>query len=200
MNHELIQSYFNELYSSFSNDIKQITLNTTNELYGELYYYSFVKLLKYLQITEKDHFLDIGSGLGKIVFQVFLTTDAASVTGIEINNNRYIIANKIKDTISRQLPDLFIFNNLNNFRSLNLINGDFLKHDFNHINIIYVCSTVFSLELLNTIAEKINTMQNVKKIISFRKLAKLERFDLTKKIFVHGTWDYTTCYLYCRKK
>lgn len=193
MNHEIIQSYFDKLYSHFENDIKQITCISHNELYGELYYYSVVKLLKYLNITDKDHVLDIGSGVGKIVFQIFMTTKAVSVTGIEINNNRSIIANKIKDIIFKQLPELF-----NPPRYLNLINGDFLNHDFNNISIIYVCSTVFSLELLNAIGKKINTMNNVEKIISFRQLSNLNHFQLTKKIFVHGDWDYAICYLYVK--
>ena len=119
-----------------------------DELYGELYYYSVIKILNYLNITSVDHFLDIGSGLGKIVFQVFLTTQVASVTGIEINNNRSVIANKIKQKIATQLPEIF------NNRNLNLIHGDFLHYDFNNITIIYLCCTVFSTELLSIIQKE----------------------------------------------
>ena len=194
LNNEIIQSYFNQLYSYFDKDIQQTTCTSRNELYGELYYYSVVKLLKYLDITEKDHFLDLGSGFGKIVFQIFLTTKAVSVTGIEINNNRFIVSNKIKEIITKELPKLF-----DNNRTLSLINDDFLQHDFNNITIIYVCSTVFPLELLNVIAEKITTMNHLQKIISFRQLPNLNEFQLTKKIFVHADWDYSTCYLYIRK-
>ncbi len=189
-NNDLIISYFDELYRNFDQGIKLSTVCSRDELYGELYYYSVIKILNYLNITSVDHFLDIGSGLGKIVFQVFLTTQVASVTGIEINNNRSVIANKIKQKIATQLPEIF------NNRNLNLIHGDFLHYDFNNITIIYLCCTVFSTELLSKIIEKINTMDKVKKIISFRLLPNLNNFKLIKKIFVHGDWDYVACYLY----
>lgn len=194
MNHEIIQAYFEKLYSHVDNDIKQVTFTSHNELYGELYYYSVVKLLKYLNITDQDHFLDLGSGVGKVVLQVFMSTKAASATGIEINNNRSIIANKIKNLVQQELPEIFTLK-----KTLNFISGDFLKHNFNNITIIYICSTVFSLELLHAIGEKINTMYNIRQIISFRHLSNLHNFQLTNKIFVHGDWDYAACYLYVRK-
>src|SRR5579862_1245983 len=123
--HELIQTYLEKIYSPFTDKIKQSMFAESNEIYGELYYYSFVKLLKYLKITTKDHFLDIGSGLGKPLLQVFLTTQAASVTGIETNAQRYHIASKVTALVKQQLPDLFCTN-----RELNLIHGDFLKSNF----------------------------------------------------------------------
>ncbi len=189
-NNDLIISYFDELYRNFDQGIKLSTVCSRDELYGELYYYSVIKILNYLNITSVDHFLDIGSGLGKIVFQVFLTTQVASATGIEINNNRSVIANTIERKIATQLPEIF------NNRNLNLIHGDFLYYDFNNITIIYLCCTVFSTELLSKIIDKINTMEQVKKIISFRLLPNLNNFKLIKKIFVHGDWDYVACYLY----
>lgn len=166
-----------------------------NEIYGELHYYSMVKLLHYLDITSKDHFLDLGSGYGKIVFQVLLTTKATSIIGIEINNNRFTIASKIKKIIAEQLPEIF-----NDRKNLQLIHGDFLRQSFNDITIIYVCCTIFSIELLQAIEKKINNMPSVQKIISFKQLPNLNHFILNKKIFVHGDWDYTMCYLYIKKK
>ncbi len=189
--HEMIQTYFDTLYNPLNSEIKQSMFGKPNEIYGELYYYSIVKLLKYLEITEKDHFLDVGSGLGKLVFQIFLTTKAASVTGIEINHQRYSISCKIRDQLKQQLPGIF-----NGSRSLDFLYDDFLNYNFSNINIIYVCSLVFSIDLLNAIGNKINNMNSVKKIVSFRKLSNLNKFKLSKKLFLHGTWDKAACYIY----
>lgn len=207
INHEIIQAYLEQLYSFAYMDLHYLQNNNNlyahqninksysqNEIYGELYYYSMVKLLDHLDITTKDHFLDLGSGCGKIVFQVLLTTSAASIIGIEINNNRFIISSKIKDMITKQLPEIF-----NNNKNLQLIHGDFLKQNFDNITIIYVCCTIFSIELLHAIEKKINNMPNVQKVISFKQLPNLSHFTLKKKIFVHGDWDYAMCYLYIRK-
>ncbi len=192
--HEMIQAYFDSLYGALDFDVREAMFGESNEIYGELYYYSVVKLLNYLKITEKDHFLDIGSGLGRLVFQIFLITNAASVTGIEINNQRYELSEKIKENMQKQLPNMF-----NRNRILEFLRGDFLTHSFDNISIIYVCSTVFSFTLLNSIGEKINCMNNVQKIISLRKIPNLSKFKLGRKLFLQGTWDNSPCYIYTKE-
>ncbi len=192
---EIIQSYFDDIYKPFVAEIKEPISSKLNEIYGELYYYSLEKLLPYLKITENDHFLDIGSGFGKVVFQVFLTTNALSVTGIEINKQRCTISQQVKIKIKQQIPDAF------NNRHLNLWQDDFLEHDFlNPINIIYVCSAIFSLDLLTAMEAKINNMNTVQKVVSFRKLPNLHHFIITQKLFLHTTWDKAACYIYSRSK
>ena len=194
--HPMIQSYFDYCYGYLDRDIKKSMSSSSNEIYGELYYYSVVKLLKYLNLTEKAHFLDIGSGFGKIVFQIFLTTNVSSATGIEINNQRHSIACSAKKIMEDNLPEIF-----NKNRKLYLINNNFLNinlDNLNNITMIYICCAVFSFELLSDIGNKINSMRSVQTVVSFRKLPNLSNFKLTKKIFLHGSWDYAPCYLYRR--
>jgi 16S rRNA A1518/A1519 N6-dimethyltransferase RsmA/KsgA/DIM1 with predicted DNA glycosylase/AP lyase activity len=192
--HELIQSYIEHLTHPFADEIKQTLFSYGNEHYGEIYYYSAVKLLKFLKLSNTDHFLDIGSGLGALLFQVFLTTPVASVTGVEIHTQRYLLSKKIKSLMQQKNPDLFM-----NDKPLDLIHGDFLKHEFDTVSVIYVCSIVFSFELLEALGKKINAMQSVRKIASFRKLPHLIDFKLVKKLHLHCTWDQVACYLYERK-
>lgn len=192
--HEIIQSYLTSLYKKFSNEINDSMLSSENEIYGELHYYSVVKLLGYLDISESDHFLDLGFGLGKLLFQVILTTKAQRITGIEINKNRFNLVSNLFTIMQNQLPDCFLNKNIA------LLEGDFLKFNFYPISIVYVCSTVFSFILLSTISNKINEMPSVQKIISFRKLPGLSNFKLTRKLFLHGSWDHAVCYFYSRKE
>jgi 16S rRNA A1518/A1519 N6-dimethyltransferase RsmA/KsgA/DIM1 with predicted DNA glycosylase/AP lyase activity len=192
----MVQSYFDRLYQPFAEDIHFAKTFGNNETYGEIYYYSAAKLFRYLQITEKDHFLDIGSGLGKVVFQAFFTTEAQAITGIEINASRHDTASLIKKRIQDELPGLFVPN-----RALNLVRGDFLEHDLaSDITLVYLCSTVFSFELLRAMGNKINTMASVQKVVSFRKLPYLDNFSLHKRLFVHCSWDKVPCYIYVRTK
>lgn len=192
----VIQPYIESLYHPLNRQIQQSLFATNNEIYGELYYESVVKLLKYLKVQPDDHFLDIGSGIGRFALQVFLTTTAASVTGIEINPKRHVIIETVQKTLRQQLPDLF-----NHHRTLNFILDDFLTLTIRdaYPTIVYICSTVFASELLSAISDKINTLPSVKKIASLRKLPTLDNFILTKKIFIQGTWDNSPCYLYTRK-
>ena len=193
--HELIQAYFDHCYGLLTPTIKTpISPLQANEIYGELCYYSVVKLLKHLNLTIQDHFLDIGSGLGKIVFQIFLITEVNSVTGVEINKPRHEIACSISNLIKNNLPALF-----NHDRNLYLINDDVLNINLSHITVIDVCSTVFSFELLQKLGNKINNhCSNVKTVVSLRKLPELTSFRLAKKIFLQVTWDLAPCYLYTR--
>lgn len=192
--HQWIQAYMDELYRPYDEDIKHTLLYEGNERYGEVYYYSLVTLLKHLKLSNTDHVLDIGSGLGKVMVQLFLTSKAASVTGIEINPHRHVISKAVKETMQQQLPELFSAP-----RRFDVIQGDFLTHDFLDISVIYVCSTIFSFDLLHAIGNKINTMMHVKKVVSFKRLPHLKDFKLVKMLYLHCSWDMVACYLYERR-
>lgn len=193
--HEILQSYLEDLYLPYTQEIKQSLLFYQNEHYGELYYYSFQTLIRHLELSKLDHFLDIGSGLGKIVLQTFLSTDVAAVSGIEINLLRYQIASKVVETIRQTLPNLFTPS-----RTLELLHGDFLHYTWQHITVIYVCSTVFSSTLLENLGKKISTLPHVRCVASLRKLPHLHHFVLSKKIFLHADWERVPCYIYTRTR
>lgn len=220
-----IQAYFNQLYREYKHDIKRsLFAKNSSEIYGELYYYGLLKLLKYLKLEKTDHFLDIGSGLGRIVFQLMIEAEVASVTGVEINQKRYEIACKIKGVLERDLPEIYLkepeansisgvnslsginsisgvnsISDVNSISGVKLICGNFLEEALEHITVIYTCSTVYPSSLLNELGKKINQMPNVRKVASLRKIPHLTHFDLSQKIFLHCTWDSAPCYFYTRK-
>lgn len=190
--HEIIQSYLEKIYDGHAEQIKKTLCFRGNEIYGEILYYSAIKLIKHLAITSDDHFLDVGSGLGKLALYIYLNTPAASVTGIEINQPRHEIADHIKNTLTSQLPLLF------EKKPIQFIHGDFLKWNCDKTTIVYMCSTIFSYELLENIGKKLNTMRTVKKIASFRKIPHLSQYKLIKKLLIHCSWERVSCYLYER--
>jgi SAM-dependent methyltransferase len=191
--HEMIQAYLNGVYASFDHDIKKTLHYTGNEIYGEVLYYSTIKLIKHLKIKPEDHFLDIGSGLGKLAFYIYFGSQAASVSGIEINSARHAIATQAKELVQKQLPRMF------ENRELLLIDGDFLQQSFDKTTIVYICSTIFSYELLEKIGSKLNDMPNLQRIASFRKLPFLSNFNCIKKLLIHCSWERVGCYIYERK-
>lgn len=190
--HEMIQSYLDKVYAAFDSDIKKTLHFKGNEIYGEILYYSAIKLIKYLGLTPQDHFLDIGSGLGKLAFYVYFASQAASVTGIEINSARHAIAMRVAEVIQAQLPRMF------DSREFSLIEGNFLEASFDKTTMVYICSTIFSYDLLEKIGLKLNTMPNIIKIASFRKLPFLSNFTCVKKMLIHCSWERVGCYIYER--
>lgn len=193
--HGKIQFYFDKLYAPLKKEIHQSYFAIDNEIYGELLYYSVVKLLKYLKLSESDHFLDIGSGLGKIAFQIFLSTQVTKVSGIEIHNQRYAISKHVQKKIEKTLPALF-----DSRRTLEIISGDILRHNIDSVSVIYIASTVFSYALMDALGKKINASLSVQKVASLRKIPQLTSFSLTEKIFLQGSWDIAPCYIYQRKQ
>lgn len=190
--HEMVQSYLDKVYTAFDTDIKHTLHFNGNEIYGEILYYSAIKLINYLRISSEDHFLDIGSGLGKLALYVYFTSKAASVAGIEINHPRHVIAMRIKQSIQAQLPRMF------DHRELVLLEGNFLTSSFDKTTMVYICSTIFSYELLESIGKKLNEMPKLKKIASFRKLPHLSNFRCVKKLLIHCSWERVGCYIYER--
>ena len=79
-----------------------------------------------------------------------------------------------------------------------MIHGDFLQHDFPNITVVYLCSTVFSFDLLYVVGQKINAMPHVRRIATLRKLPNLSDFKLSKRIFLQADWERVPCYIYER--
>jgi hypothetical protein len=57
-----------------SEEITEIRSNGGHEQYGEIPYDSAAHLLDDLQLSRQDVFYDLGSGVGKLVLQVYMTT------------------------------------------------------------------------------------------------------------------------------
>lgn len=190
--HEMLQSYLDKVYISFDHDIKKTLHFNGNQIYGEILYYSAIKLIKHLNLKPDDNFLDIGSGLGKLALYIYFASQVQSVTGIEINSQRHLIATRIRQVIEQQLPRMF------EQRTFTLLEGDFLQSDFEDITVVYICSTIFSYELLEAMGKKLNQMTSIKKIASFRKLPHLSHFKLVKKLLIHCSWERVGCYIYER--
>ncbi len=197
--HEAIQGVFHECYGPLEPKLQAAWCLTPDEIYGELYYYSALKLIQELNITEQDHFLDIGSGLGKLIYQVFYTTPAGAVTGVEINQKRHEIAYNLKEHLTQKLNAVLEHPIQHTKRRLEFVLGDILETDFQDVTIAYVCATVFSYGLLERVGQKINNMPSVHTVVSLRKLPDLLKFRLKKKMFLQGSWDTTVCYIYERK-
>jgi len=53
------------------------------EVYGETSFELIVQMIKKLEITEHDTFIDLGSGVGQVVLQVAASTACRLCIGIE---------------------------------------------------------------------------------------------------------------------
>src|SRR5579864_7063733 len=80
-NNALCQQYLSLLYQGTKGhqSLKCSEQNTIPLSYGEILYPGVDRLLAEVTLSEKDVFFDLGSGLGKVVLQVFLKTAVRKV-------------------------------------------------------------------------------------------------------------------------
>lgn len=155
------------------------------ETYGELLPDSVNKLLQKITITADDVFYDLGSGLGKVVRQVFSHTDVKAAHGIEINTELH--AKATQHTAQ------------NTNRILNFTQGDFLTTPLTDATIVLIASPCFSPSLLHALGERINTTPTIHTVLSLRPIATLT-LPFKKIVRVECSWDTALCYVYQRTK
>ena len=86
--------------------------------YGEILFASVEILMSKLILDKNDVFCDLGSGIGKMAMQVFMTTAVKESFGVEASNERYQRAQKSASQLHKDLPEVY-----EPLRKLYFING-----------------------------------------------------------------------------
>lgn len=153
-------------------------------VYGEILQSSVTKLIKNLDIKNTDVVYDLGSGIGKFCLQVFLQTECKKVSGIELIKSRHdkaeIINQKVKDDFSSKYVN----------RELTFINKSFMLSNLMDATVIYLASTCFNNEFLNSIFLKISKIPKLRALISLKKFvrADISPFNSIEEIELPCSW------------
>ena len=118
-----------------------------NLTYGELSKSGVEELIsgisKYKNITEKDVFVDIGSGTGKLILHMGIKSSFKTLVGIEVQKERHLYSKYIKERI---LPE-------NN--SVFFLNKSILDFDLSIGTVFFMNDVSFSNELSNQIFDRL---------------------------------------------
>jgi hypothetical protein len=68
------------------------------------------KINKYKKPTEKDVFVDVGSGCGKLILHTAISSNIKTLVGVELLNQRYNYAKYIKEMILPESNSVFFIN------------------------------------------------------------------------------------------
>ena len=165
-----VEKYIKKIYSGKSgfglkeDDVKKSQNVFTT--YGEMLPESLTKLVNYLNMNDNDVVYDLGSGIGKVINQVFLQRPVKKAVGVEIVKSRNEKAIDIKNKLKEKFNDTKFKN-----QELDFIRGDMLEQDLSDSTIIYICSTCFSDEFLTRLVrEKFNTSPNLRAVVTLKKL------------------------------
>jgi SAM-dependent methyltransferase len=177
--------YLNSLYDKMNPQIKQNTMPETN---GEILYPSVEKLLSIIPFTNKDIFLDLGSGKGRLVIQIFLNTSVKKTYGIELSPELHQQAIRAADKL---LPN---FNDKN--RELTFLHGNFLTMPLPDATIVMINSTCFDQPMLHQLGKIINEKTSIHTVLTSRPINTLERLTFKKTISIECSWDTALFYVY----
>lgn len=165
--------------------------NHINQTYGEILYSGVDKLLHAMTLSEKDIFIDYGSGLGKVVIQVFLKSAVQQAYGIEISTVLHQQAIAKAHQIERDLPQFY-----HGGRQLIFLQGDFLKIAVPKPTVALVTATCFTPSLLAALGKVIESTPSIHTVLSLRPIPTLQRLVFKKTIAIECSWDSALCYLY----
>jgi len=187
----LCQYYLTILYHE--SEIKGIsTTHDVCQIYGEILYPGVDKILAVIQPSESDVFVDYGSGLGKMVLQVFLKSLVKAAYGIEIVPELYQHACNATQRLQQDLPGFY-----QQGRTLSFLSGDFLQVRIATATIAMVTSTCFSQSLLNQLGTIFEQTPSIHTVLSLRPFKTLERLAFRRTIRIESSWDTVLCYVYC---
>jgi hypothetical protein len=158
---------------------------------GEILPLSISKLLNMLPLTHQDVFIDLGSGNGKIVLQVFLQSNVQEAMGIEIIPAFHQQAIRAEVQLRHDLPDFFADN-----RKTTFLLGSFLDLPFGHATVAIINSLCLAPHTVNALGRIIDDTTNIHTVMTLRPIPTLQRLSFQKTVRVECSWDSALCYIY----
>ncbi len=161
-----------------------------HETNGEILYPSMHKLFAITPLLPSDVFVDLGSGSGKMVLQVFLTTPAREARGIEIVPSLHRLALNAEQQVRQDFPELFTEDH-----RLLFINDDFFKTSLMGATVVLVNATCFGQDILYPLSKILDNTPSIHTVWSTRPLCHLQRLRTEKIIPVECSWSSSLAYL-----
>ena len=177
--HRLIEELFTSVSGFYISQEEKdlITQKGGIPTYGEILPSSLQTILNDLHIKEGQTFYDLGSGVGKSVIQAFLEYPFSKAVGIELSPTRFKLAEKVAQKVKN--------------RTLEFRNEDFVMSDISDADVIYMASTCYPDELMNTLLDRFANLKDGTIIISLRTLPRRAvslGFELINKYLLPMTW------------
>lgn len=162
--------------------------------YGEITYKGLKMLTDKLKLTSQDVFYDLGSGVGKVVVQVFLDSPAKKCVGIELSPTRYNHAQKVREQLVTVQPTkkATVKKPLKKERELQFRNQNIANADFSDATVVFMCSTCFSDQFMQDLTEKLAKLRKGLRVITLKELPQHPKFKHVETYTLPMTWSKET--------
>lgn len=161
-------------------------------LYGEINHQAVNNLLEYLALGPKDVFVDLGSGVGKVVLHAALKTEVKRAIGVELSTTRHHDALEALKRASEWQPKLKT--------RCQFINADLMTVDLKEATAIYTCSTAFSQGFMKQFTNRLADFTQNFRLITLQELPPTKHFDLEEVLRLDMSWiRKTAVHIYRRR-
>lgn len=148
-------------------------------VYGELTPGSVRRLIERLELGDGDVFYDLGSGLGKVVLQVAMTTPVKRCVGVELSKTR---TREARSALKKANDLGLVTAEFVAFRVEDLVDAR-----FDDATVIYCCSTAFTLRFLRSLSRRIARVPKLRTFVSLREID-LEHFEKIETMKLDASW------------
>jgi SAM-dependent methyltransferase len=161
--------------------------------YGEATYEAVARIAQMVEPElAKGVFYDLGSGVGKVVAQIYTTTKARKCVGIELSPTRHKSAQEALVRMGKK-------GLIQKGRTISFKQGNILDENLKDATVVFMCSTCFSPELMNKITDKLAAGRKGLVVVTLKQLPHDKRFRLDKTEKMKMTWSASSpVYLYRR--
>mmetsp|Transcript_67716 Transcript_67716/g.133660 ORF Transcript_67716/g.133660 Transcript_67716/m.133660 type:complete len:886 (+) Transcript_67716:71-2728(+) len=140
---------------------------TASRIYGEIPPKSVNFLAQELKLDVPGSvFYDLGSGFGRMVLQIYLTTQASRAVGVEIVEDRYAIAHEALDTLQRGGLTSVLHEAPNGVRNASMLKMNFTELDLKDATAIYMASLFFPKDIMWYLAHKLAALRDGTRILT----------------------------------
>lgn len=158
----------------------------SNQIYGEVDFDSFARILR--KIQGKGKFYDLGSGSGRAVLIARLLSDFDECCGVEILRGLHEIALDVKGK----------FQDMGVLPSVEFIHDSFLHYDWSDGDVIFANSTCFEDSLVDQLAKLGERLAPGSIVVTFTKGLNSSCFSLLQRKRYKMSWGPATVFIHVR--
>lgn len=149
--------------------------------YGEIMPAASVQLIDALDLRSGDTFVDLGSGVGKLVLTAALRSKVGRAVGVELGRDRHRDALSVvraAETEGLLSPGV-----------VELRNQDILRTSLSGATVLYTCSTAFPYAFTERVAHRVGRLGRPVRFVTLQELdCDIPGFALTQVLRLDMSW------------
>lgn len=153
----------------------------SSSTYGEIMPSATLQLIEALDLQPHDTFVDLGSGVGKVVLAAALASKVGTAIGVELAPDRHTAATRVLEVaVDLGLVDSDV---------VKLRAEDILRTNLDEATVIYTCSTAFPTAFTHRIARRVADMGRPLTFVSLQELDELPHFEPERVLRLDMSWS-----------